>query len=176
MSDVNMLFAALAYISIGLPIFPVHCPLVGGGCSCRDISCESIGKHPATRHGFKDATTNRTSIEEWWTRWPSANIGMPTGSTSGVIVLDTDFRSGGRESLEALEKKIGVLPPTLVSITGNGLHYFFKCSGLQFKSGAGVLGPGLDIRAEGGFVVVPPSLHKSGKRYQWKRGEMDGGR
>jgi putative DNA primase/helicase len=175
MSDVNMLLAALAYIKAKLPVFPVHYPLAGGGCSCRNESCEKAGKHPITAHGCKDATTDPQIIEKWWTDWPDANIGLPTGGSSGLVVLDIDFRSGGLESLKALEKRKGALPATLESLTGNGLHLFYRCPEVLVKNRVGFL-PGIDVRGEGGYVVVPPSLHANGRRYEWMRGEKDGGR
>jgi hypothetical protein len=165
-----MLAAALAYIESNLPIFPLHYPTGNAGCSCRNETCDKIGKHPMTPHGLKDATTDRQVVERWWTENPLANIGMPTGAASGLVAIDVDVRHQGVESLKVLERKIGALPPTLVSITGGGFHYFYKYPGLIVRSGAAVLGPGIDVRGDGGYVVVPPSLHASGKRYEWIEG------
>jgi putative DNA primase/helicase len=159
--------AALAYISAGIPIFPVHYP-TAGGCSCHK-ACDKVGKHPMTEHGCKDATTDQRTIEEWWTRWPSANIGLPTGTISGYVVIDVDFRSGGLDSLATLEKRKGSLPATVEALTGNGLHLYYRCQGVLVKNGVGLL-PGIDVRGEGGYVVAPPSLHANGKRYEWIKG------
>jgi putative DNA primase/helicase len=161
--------AALAYIRSNLPIFPLHYPTGVGACSCRDATCDKVGKHPMTQHGLKDATTDRQTIEKWWSENPLANIGLPTGARSGVVVVDIDHRHGALETLERLEKRIGTLPATLVSRTGAGLHHFYKYPGVTIRSGIAVLGPGIDIRGDGGYVVVPPSLHVNGKRYEWLR-------
>jgi putative DNA primase/helicase len=162
-----MLAAAFAYIEAKLPVFPLHYPIGNGACSCGDGTCEKVGKHPMTPHGLKDATIDRLIVEKWWTAKPLANLGMPIGSTSGLVVIDVDVRHQGVESLKVLEQKIGALPPTLVSLTGGGFHYFYKYPGVAVKSGVAVLGPGIDVRGDGGYVVVPPSLHASGKRYEW---------
>lgn len=164
-----MLAAALAYIGSNLPVFPLHYPTRDGVCSCGNGACEKVGKHPMTPHGLKDATTDRQTIERWWSENPFANIGLPTGASSGVVVVDIDHRHDVLASLEVLEKKIGTLPATLTSRTGAGLHYFYKYPGVTVRSGVAVLGPGIDIRADGGYVVVPPSLHANGKRYEWIR-------
>src|SRR5579862_2126440 len=89
-SDFSMLTAAFAYIESNLPIFPVHYPIANGRCSCSNTACEKIGKHPMTLHGLKDATTDRQTVERWWAEKPLANIGMPTGVTSGFVVVDIE--------------------------------------------------------------------------------------
>ena len=116
------------------------------------------------RSGFKDATTNQKQIRPWWTDCPDANIGIPTGSRSGLIALDVDPRSGGDESLTALlaGRKI---PKTAKQLTGGGgQHFFFRDPG---GIRCGTLGPGLDVKSDGGYVIVAPSVHHSGKRYRW---------
>ena len=149
-----ILDAALAYAHRGLPIFPVR------------------GKLPLTEHGFKDASINADAIRGWWSRFPDANIALPTGSVSRLFVLDVDPRHGGDESLAALEMKYGPLPATLESRTGGGgRHFFFALgAGQVIRNSAGKLGPGLDVRGEGGYVVLPPSIHpEMQKPYTWAR-------
>jgi hypothetical protein len=170
---VNMLIHAKAYAGEGLPVFPLHHPIENGACSCRNPTCDKVGKHPMTAHGLKDATTDRISIERWWSADPLANIGIPTGLASGFIVLDVDDRHNGTESLRMLEQKIGPMPTTLISRTGDGRHLLYRCLGYALKNGVAVLGPGIDIRGDGGYIVVPPSLHANGKRYEWVRGGID---
>lgn len=147
----SMLEAALIYARHGVPVFP-----------CRP------NKAPYTSTGHKAATTDETTIIDWWTRWPDALIGMPTGWASGVWGLDVDLPDGPA-SLEAIEAQIGPLPKTLVQITGSGgRHLFFKMeAGVEVKNSARKLGPGLDVRGVGGYVIVAPSMHQSGKRYKW---------
>ena len=159
----RMLKAAREYAQWGWPVFPVH-SATNGQCSCGDETCKSVAKHPRTPRGFKDATANEKKIESWWTKWPGANIGIATGGESGLLVLDIDPRNGGDQSLEKLPE----LPDTpAVRTGGGGAQFYFKLSpGTKMKSRSALL-PGLDIKAEGGYVVAPPSSHKSGKRYLW---------
>jgi putative DNA primase/helicase len=172
-SKVNCLEAALDYAARGIPVFPVHTPCKTGKCSCGKPSCEHAGKHPRTPHGFKDATTDPVKIREWWTRSPDANIGIPTGEVTGLLVLDTDPRHGGNESRKRLEQQIGPLPETAKARSGSGgsHEYFRQPKGQKIKSSSRIGGfDGLDIRADGGFIIASPSLHSSGNRYEWING------
>jgi hypothetical protein len=147
-------------------VFPVHTPICGA-CSCGDPDCEKIGKHPRTKNGLNDATTDRTTIRAWWQKWPDANIGLACGN--GFFVVDVDPRHGGFESLAKLEDEHGSLPVTLTANSGGGgKHFFFRSNGNQIKGRIGML-PGIDIKSAGGYVVAAPSLHASGKRYSWAR-------
>ena len=144
--------AALGYARRGIPVFPVR------------------GKLPLTEHGFRDASTEADVIRKWWLRLPDANIAIPTGSLSHLVVLDVDPRHGGTESLAALEAKHRALPETLQARTGGGgRHFFFALAdGQIIRNSAGKLGPGLDLRGDGGYVVVPPSVHPETKElYRW---------
>ncbi len=161
-----LLAAALDYAKRGLPVMPLHSPFPGGGCSCGRAGCKSVGKHPRSGHGLRDATTEPDTIRQWWNRWPDANLGIRTGS--GLLVLDVDGDTG-RGSLETLTRQHGPLPDTLESATGRGAHLFFRYTGGEIRSGVAKLGPGLDVRAEGGYVVAPPSIHVNGKEYQWTK-------
>src|SRR5262245_34633273 len=109
----SLLGAAIAYIERGLPVFPVHSPNGDGGRSCGNAACTSPAKHPRTEHGFHDATTDRETVVASWTRWPDANIGMPTGKKSGYDVLDVDVQHGGAGTLSRLEQRHGKLPETI---------------------------------------------------------------
>jgi putative DNA primase/helicase len=125
--------------------------------------------YPGT-HGLKDATTDLETIRKWWKERPDANVGIPTGSTTKRFVLDVDPRHDGDASLAALEAQYGPLPNTRVSRTGTGgRHFVFKLlDGQAVKNSAGKLAPGLDIRGEGGYVAVPPSIHpETGVAYEW---------
>ena len=133
---VTMLFleAALSYARRAIPVFP----------------CEPGGKRPLTHNGFWDATTDEPRLRTWWRRRPSANVGVPTGKESGLLVLDVDPREGGTRSRTG----------------GGGTHVFFRYpAGEEVRNSAGWLGPGLDVRGEGGYVVVPPSRTRSA--YEW---------
>jgi hypothetical protein len=144
--------AALRYAGRRVPVFPVR------------------GKLPLTEHGFKDASTNADTIREWFERWPNANVAIPTGRASGLVVLDVDPRHGGDQSFAALEAKYGPLPATLEARTGGGgRHFFFALgNGQNVRNSNGKLGLGLDVRGDGGYIVAPPSIHPETKRqYVW---------
>jgi Bifunctional DNA primase/polymerase, N-terminal/Primase C terminal 1 (PriCT-1) len=147
------------------PVFPVHW-VEGGRCSCGDAACDDPGKHPLTPNGLTDATTDSATVLAWWTRWPHANIGGRTGDTFDA--LDVDPRKGGDEALRELEVRHGALPPTWRSRTGGGGQHicFQPVPGL--RNSAGRLGPGLDIRGKGGYIILPGSAHVSGGAYEWQ--------
>jgi Bifunctional DNA primase/polymerase, N-terminal/Primase C terminal 2 (PriCT-2) len=132
-------------------------------------------------HGFKDATDNKFLIRRWWTERPDANIGLPTGHENGIIVVDPDGEEGER-LLALAEKKYGKLPPTFESKTGNGRHIFFAlpegCGRVPSKNSSRPKGQpdkheGLDLKADGGYVIAPPSVHPNGKTYAWGETEMN---
>jgi putative DNA primase/helicase len=173
----NNLDFALLYAQNDLAVFPLHNPIFEADkirCSCRKgETCDATGKHPRTRNGSLDATTDLQHIEEWWTKHPDANIGIATGRKSGIFVLDVDAKSGGLISLDGLELEFGFLPETLIQKTGGGgKHYIFRLPTLPngrelvIKNSNSAIADGLDIKAESGHIVAAPSLHKSGKRYE----------
>jgi hypothetical protein len=145
----HLVAAALAYAARRLPVFP----------------CLPQDKVPAIARGFHAATTNPETIRRHW-RVADRNIGIPTGSVSGFWVLDIDGDAGAA-SLRALEAKHGPLPATRQVITGGGgRHLWFKYIG-PIQSTAGKIAPGIDSRGDGGYVVVPPSVHANGRAYAW---------
>ncbi len=163
----SLLEHALEYASQDIPVFPIHTPIKNGGCSCSKPNCDDQGKHPRTRNGLKDANTDEVQIRKWWGKWPDANIGLCTGLKSDFIVLDID--DGGEEEL----LKHPDLPDTVESITGSGgRHLLFAYPNGKAIKNKVKFYDGLDIRGNGGYIVAPPSLHKSGERYEWKKGEF----
>jgi hypothetical protein len=144
--------AALAYAKRGVPVFP----------------CEPGGKRPLTKSGFWDATVGEHEILAWWGRWPQANVAIPTGEPSGLMVLDVDSGEGPK-SLRKLELEVGRAPETLWARTGGGgEHLFFRYPtkpAREARNSQGLLGPGLDVRAQGGYVLVAPS--QTSGRYEW---------
>ena len=164
MSDT--LKAALWYAAKkGWPVLPLHSP-VDGACSCQHPDCTSPGKHPLTPNGLTDATMDTGIINAWWRRWPHANAGIVAGPKSGLFILDVDDKNGGMDTIATLPP----LPETVVALTGGGgLHYLFKYPlGKTLHNSAGLLGPGLDTRGDGGYIVTAPSLHISGANYTWE--------
>jgi hypothetical protein len=165
---------ALEYAARGWLVVPLHNPKQGV-CSCRKKNCSSPGKHPRTEHGLKDGSKDPKQITLWWEKWPDANLGILTGQESGLLVLDVDGVDG-KASLQTLTAAHGSLPKTLCVKTGRtgtdgkreGCHYYFRApAGTAIRNSAGTLGKGLDIRADRGYVVAPPSLHPSGLLYEW---------
>jgi hypothetical protein len=166
MSDSPLLLAALEFAEQGYRVIPLHTPS-GESCSCGKPDCASVGKHPRTAHGLQDATSDPATIRQWWKRWPDANVGKTTGPESGILVLDVDGKEG-EASLIALAKRGFILPDSYSVRTGSGgqHHYFLYPDGANVRNSQSKLAPGLDIRGAGGYVDAPPSMHKSGRRYE----------
>jgi Bifunctional DNA primase/polymerase, N-terminal len=133
----------------------------------RVFPCVERGKEPAIHDNLKRATTDANIITGWW-RSRDFNIGIATGDGSGIWVLDVDGEEG-EETLRQLEAAHGALPQTVEAITGKGRHVYFRWpSGTEIRNSqlrADV--PGLDWRANGGFVLSPPSIHPGGRVYAW---------
>ena len=171
--EITPVEAALRYARRGWPVFPCHHPSSTSGCSCGNDGCASPGKHPRTRRGLLDASTHRSVIERWWSTWPEANVAIRTGTQGrrglGLLVLDVDPRHGGETSLVQLVDQHGPLPATRTADTGGGGRhmYFAHLGGGTIRNSASALGPGLDVRGDGGYVVAPPSAHGSGATYRW---------
>jgi DNA-binding transcriptional ArsR family regulator len=170
-SQNERLQAALRYAESGKPVFPLHSVDNRGVCSCGgpevNPKCKP-GKHPRTRRGHLDVTTDKAQIRRWWVRWPDANIGIPTGKRSGLLALDVDTYNWGAGSLETLEDEHSELPETAAFQTGRGgMQLVFQCppDGPPIRNSAGQLGRGLDVRGEGGYIVVPPSRTEG--PYEW---------
>ena len=162
----HLVQVAARYADHGWPVLPLHTPQATHGCSCRDRDCGSPGKHPRTRRGLLNASTDSDQVREWWSRWPTANIGVATGAPAGLLVVDVDLPDGPA-SLARLEDTHGPLPPTCEQRTGSGgRQLLFAHPGDEIGNRA-ALEPGIDVRGDGGYVVVPPSLHVSGERYRW---------
>ena len=151
----EMLDAALDYAEQGFSVFPVV----------------ARGKRPLTRNGFKDASRDADQIARWWALYPNANIGIATGSRSGglvVIDVDLDAEKGknGYDTLQEWKMIHGGLPDTAQAVTGRGgLHLYFKSlHGYKCSANESL---NIDIRAEGGYVLAPPSIHENGNAYKW---------
>lgn len=162
--------AALAYAARGWPVFPCHTVgRDGRPCSCPAVGCSSPGKHPRVPGGLRAATTDPGVITRWWTRWPTANIAVRTGAVSGLVVIDVDPPHGGDRTLRHLTDRHGALPADVTVRTGSGgLHLYLAHPGIRIGNDNGRrLGPGIDVRGDGGYVIAPPSRHHSGATYRW---------
>jgi len=143
----DMLAAALRYADNGWAVFPLI----------------ANGKVPATEHGFKDATTDEARIREWFSNGRQCNLGIATGN--GLLVVDVDVKNGvdGVATLATL----GGLPDTKTVSTPSGGHHRYFTVEQDLPSSAGSLGPGVDVRGVGGYVVAPPSTI-NGTPYTWE--------
>lgn len=121
-------------------------------------------KLPATTHGLLDATRNEDSIRRWWGENPEYNIGVRTGD--GLVVIDGDRRHNGHITLRDLIRTHGQWPQTYKVLTKDGAHFYFRTT-RELRSANEGLGPGVDVKADGGYVVAPPSVHPSGHVYQF---------
>ncbi|MGH2688173.1 MAG: bifunctional DNA primase/polymerase, partial [Actinomycetota bacterium] len=136
--------AALAYAAAGLPVFPVH----------------ERGKTPMTPYGHLDATCDRGRIIQYWQLCPTANIGLAV--PRGLVVVDID----DRDALLRLKAEDRDLPATAKTTTGRGLHLYYRAAE-EIRNSVGLF-PGVDLRGQGGYVVVPPSVHPTGAQYRWE--------
>jgi hypothetical protein len=152
--------AAVAYAARGWPVIPLHA-WQDGRCTCRALDCASPAKHPRTRHGLHEASTDEATIRRWWHQYRDPNIGLATGVAFDV--LDVDGPAGLAALPADLPASDTVDGPTVV--TGKGWHVYLAPTGLGNR--AGVV-PHVDWRGRGGYVVAPPSLHASGRRYRWE--------
>jgi P4 family phage/plasmid primase-like protien len=115
-----------------------------------------------------DASRDPYQIGVWEKQFPNCNWGVDCGG-SGLVVIDVDPKDGGFTSIETLESEVGPLPTTLRSRTGSGgMHLFYRSTTVEVPSRVGWL-KGVDIRSRGGYVVLPPGIHKSGARYVWEQ-------
>lgn len=147
------LASALAYLRRGWSVIPAR-----RGGKVPLVSWEE----------FQHRRASEEELKEWFDRWPGANVAVVTGAISGIAVLDCDPRHGGESSLGSFEFVHGVPPPTPeVETGGGGRHLYFRLSGSPLRTSQGIA-PGLDFKSEGGLVLVPPSIHPSGKPYVWR--------
>jgi len=153
----RLLSSALSYAEHGFHVFPVrpHC------------------KEPLIKDWPNRATTDEAAIRQWWSRNPDANIGIATGP-SGLIAIDVDVKNGavGMESWRDILQEHGqALGETLTTETPTGgLHVIYRSNSLPVRNSTGKLSPGIDVRAEGGYIIAPPSIHPNGGEYSWAFG------
>lgn len=156
MSENKLLDTALFYaINYGWAVFPVN-----------------KQKKPITPNGWMNAKKDPGAIKAWWKRYPTAGIGIATGSMSNLIVIDEDLDDdkgkNGYEEVRKWEVENGSLPETVTAITGRGgYHLYYHYEGKDIGNRAGIL-EGVDVRGEGGYVIAPPSPHPNGTEYAWE--------
>ncbi len=131
-------------------------------------------KHPATVHGFKDASCDVATVEDMFGPNGAYNIGVATGSASGsLIVIDADMKpehgTDGASFVEAWQREHGAWPDTVEATSGGGGRHWYFVAPPGIKTSANAE-HGVDVRAEGGYIVAPPSIHPSGTPYEWVAG------
>ena len=134
--------AALKYAFLGFPVLPIW----------------PNSKRPMTINGHKSATTNPDLISSWWRRTPNANVAIVT---DGMLVIDVDMKNGknGKSLLKDLESQYGPLPLTRMQFTpSGGIHYIYRTNGIIVPSLINCPGPGIDIRAQDGYILADPSV------------------
>ena len=148
-------------------LYPIHGVDADNVCACpRGAVCPDTGKHPTTPHGFNDASSDPERIAEIFARWPGDNVGLKTGRASGTVIIDVDPRDGGMETLRRLQAEHGYFPPTRLHATGGGgFHYVLGYPEGVKELPSRTIGPGVEVKADGAGVVLPPSIHASGGRY-----------
>lgn len=136
----------------------------------RVLPLRAGGKVPVLADWPEAASADEETIRQWFGKYKSANIGIALGR--GQLVIDTDKKHNGETRLQELEAKLGPLPQTVMVKTGSGgFHRYFtyptetKVGNRASLNGPGQ--PGVDIRAEGGQVVAPPSVNGGGRAYEW---------
>lgn len=157
-TDNELSKSAIAFADIGISVFPVA----------------KADKKPLISGWQHSATTDPSTIVSWWERWPSANIGIHCGK-SGIVVIDVDPRNGGDLTYERLctERGGAWVSPFKVKTGGGGFHlYYMNSTRADIPS---TLGQGVDVKHGNGYVLAPPSLHPSGKRYEFDGGTLFGG-
>ena len=149
---------ACSYIKLGWSVIPI----------------EPRGKKPLIKwEKYQKEKATEDQIKKWWVKYPNANIGIITGTISEIIVIDIDSAKGQEE----YTVKLGELHNTISQRTGkkDALQLFFKHPrDRKYQNKAGLL-PDVDIRADGGYVIVPPSIHPNGKTYKWVIDPIDMG-
>ena len=152
--NAKFLRAALWYASGGFAVLPLR----------------ERSKQPLVSGGFKVASRDPATIRDWWQRWPAANVGIATGLPSALVVLDIDPRNGGDDSYCELREKFRHGPETSIVHTGSGgAHEYFRHPGAGLIHCRSHLAGfrGIDVKADGGYVVAPPSIHPNGLEYRW---------
>lgn len=135
--------AAAIYAAAGVPVFP----------------CVDGEKRPITKHGFLDATTDPLTVRRWWSHWPGANIGIPTGSRSGIDVVDVDVHGAPGPAAFRRAEAAGLVGGWVATVRtpSGGMHAYFPCHSDRHQPSWQAASAGIDFRGTGGYVIAPPS-------------------
>lgn len=147
----NLADAALVYAEMGYRVFP----------------CMPGTKLPLTPHGCRDATDDLDQVEAWWQHHPSANVAI---ATDGMLVVDVDGEHNPWLADEPERQLELAVAPCSLTANGGRQHVFRQPDGRDWRNTAGRIAPNVDTRANGGYVVVAPSVLEGGKAYRWQPG------
>jgi P4 family phage/plasmid primase-like protien len=165
-----MLDWAVRYIRLGWPVIPLWPHDARGAPTVREPKGELIGKVALGKlvpHGSKDATLDENQVRAWWRQYPNANIGLATGHQ--FFAVDVDIKKDGDQTWGMLRSQHGGLQETIEAITGTGgRHILYALPDFPVQNSVSKLGPGLDVRGVGGYIVAAPSIHPETNRpYEW---------
>lgn len=136
--------AAIRYANLGIPVFP----------------CVPGGKQPLTPNGFHDATSSARVVHQWWQRTPDANIGLPTGARTGILVVDIDVHASGSGFAAFERARSEGLPGHwgwMIRTPSGGVHAYYPSVPDQEQRSWQVPSAHVDFRGDGGYVIAPPS-------------------
>lgn len=137
--------AAVRFAAVGVPVFP----------------CVPGGKRPLVKHGFHQASAETGQVAAWWRRWPAANIGIPTGASSGVEVVDVDVHTAGTgfPAFRAAHREGHATGWTaLVRTPSGGMHAYYPAHPDRPQPSWQAAQAHVDFRGAGGYVIAPPSM------------------
>jgi hypothetical protein len=154
------------YLDKGFSIIPIKGPVYAKGDTEKELANDS--KEPLTSWAeYQSRQPTEDEIKKWWTKWPKANIGIVTGRVSGITVVDLD----GKDAVEFARKNNFPATPLVKTGRDFGFHEYYRYrEGIRNFQKRDDL-PGIDLRGDGGYVIAPPSIHWSGKRYKWINGK-----
>ena len=155
---------ALKYLKHGLSVIPLVSPTMASEKYAGEELIRRCKIPPIKWKDYQERLPTINEVNEWWSRWPDANIGIVTGPVSGIVVFDVDSSA----ALQYANKQ-GGFPNTVIAETGKGYHYYVKQPSFEVGNATDTK-LGLDIRGKGGYVVAPPSIHGNGNQYTWRQG------
>lgn len=162
MNSDQMLNGALFWAKQGFKVIPVH-SISNGECTCGNKACKSQAKHPMVKDWQKWATSEVKKIRQFWQSHPYANVGIVC--SDGLHVLDADLKGDGPNNLSYLEMLEGPIKTATIQTGSGGIQKYFLDKSFE-SSNRTRFAEGLDWKTKGGYVVAPPSMHRSGERYK----------
>ena len=155
---------ALQYLNKGLSVIPLVSPSMVSGNPTEEEVIYKCKRALVKWAEFQDRHPTEDEVNAWWDEWPDANIGIVTGKISNLVVFDVDKQ----DAIEYAEEE-GGFPITVKATSGKGCHIYVQYPEFEVRNSTNT-DLGLDIRGDGGYIVAPPSIHGSGRQYEWAEG------